>query len=244
MNDQGIPDQPLGDGAPNPATTAGWGPVQVLAGLGALLFAALISTLIIGTVAGDPAFDGLGTKLAAQAMLAAALAGAALLAAGGWRETAELAALGLVKARRNPVWAAIGAFIAYAAAAAAVSALLHPQQEDVTRELGAGEGALGDVASFILVVIAAPVSEEIFFRGFMFAGIRSRAPFWPAAVISAMVWGAFHYTGAGSGPVVLQLTMFGLVLAWLYERTGSIRPTIAVHLINNALAFIYLTGNS
>ena len=40
--------------------------------------------------------------------------------------------------------------------------------------------------------------------------------------------------------MVLQLSVFGVILAWLYERTGSIRPTIAVHMLNNAIAFAVL----
>jgi membrane protease YdiL (CAAX protease family) len=42
--------------------------------------------------------------------------------------------------------------------------------------------------------------------------------------------------------VVLQLAVFGVILAWLYERTGSLWPTIAVHALNNALAFAILTS--
>ena len=41
---------------------------------------------------------------------------------------------------------------------------------------------------------------------------------------------------------MLQLSIFGLALAWLYERTGSIWPTIAVHALNNAIAFALLTS--
>jgi membrane protease YdiL (CAAX protease family) len=33
-----------------------------------------------------------------------------------------------------------------------------------------------------------------------------------------------------------------VILAWLYERTNSIWPTIAVHMLNNALAFALLTS--
>ena len=61
-------------------------------------------------------------------------------------------------------------------------------------------------------------------------------------MISSCVWGLFHYTGPDSWGVVLQLSIFGLALAWLYERTGSIWPTIAVHALNNAIAFALLTS--
>jgi membrane protease YdiL (CAAX protease family) len=42
--------------------------------------------------------------------------------------------------------------------------------------------------------------------------------------------------------VVLQLGVFGLWLCWLYERTGSLWPPIAVHALNNAIAFAILTS--
>jgi membrane protease YdiL (CAAX protease family) len=89
----------------------------------------------------------------------------------------------------------------------------------------------------------APVTEEVFFRGFMFNGLRRGTSFAVAALVSAAIWGVFHYTGEGSWGVVLQLTVFGIVLAWLYERTGSVYPTIAVHGFNNAVAFAILMSS-
>jgi membrane protease YdiL (CAAX protease family) len=39
-----------------------------------------------------------------------------------------------------------------------------------------------------------------------------------------------------------QLAFLGLALAWVYERTGSIYPTICMHALNNALAFAILAS--
>ena len=94
----------------------------------------------------------------------------------------------------------------------------------------------------ILVIGVAPLTEELFFRGFMFAGLRRRMPFIVAAGISAGIWGLFHYTGAGTWGVVIQLAAFGVILSWLYQRTGSLWPAVAVHALNNALAFAILTS--
>jgi membrane protease YdiL (CAAX protease family) len=63
-----------------------------------------------------------------------------------------------------------------------------------------------------------------------------------AAVLSGAIFGLFHFTGPGSFGVVPQLALLGFVLAWLYEETGSIYPTIGVHAVNNALAFAILTS--
>ena len=91
-------------------------------------------------------------------------------------------------------------------------------------------------------IVAAPVAEEIFFRGFLFGGLRRGLPFVAAALVSAVIFGAFHYTGPHSLTVLPQLAFLGLVLAWIYERSGSIYPTIALHVLNNALAFVVLTS--
>jgi membrane protease YdiL (CAAX protease family) len=57
-----------------------------------------------------------------------------------------------------------------------------------------------------------------------------------------MIFGLFHFTGPGSIAVVPQLAFLGFALAWLYEETGSIYPPMAVHALNNALAFAILTS--
>ena len=93
-----------------------------------------------------------------------------------------------------------------------------------------------------LIVIVAPVSEEVFFRGFMFAGLRRSMPLWIAAVISAVVWGSLHLTGGNVG-VAIQLAVFGVILAYLYERSGSLWAPIMAHGLNNAIAFLYLVTN-
>jgi membrane protease YdiL (CAAX protease family) len=123
-----------------------------------------------------------------------------------------------------------------------IALLLAPEQDDVTQELGYGESNVADVVIGFFIIGVAPITEELFFRGFMFAGMRKRLPFAAAAAISAGIWGLFHFTGAGTWGVVLQLAVFGIVLSWLYERTGSIWPCVAVHAFNNAIAFAILTS--
>lgn len=220
-----------------PNLTATWGGARVLAGLGLLLAVTVLAAAI--AAAFDPDLEALAVVLALQAALAAGMVAvpfAVALADGRSKATA----LGLGPALRAPVSTAAIAYGIYLACAVVISLVLSPQQEDIARELGVDEGTLGAIAAFVLIVIAAPVAEEVFFRGFMFGGIRSHGSFVVAALVSAAVWGLFHYTGSDSWPVVLQLTVFGVILAWVYERTGSIRPAIALHMLNNAIAFAVL----
>jgi uncharacterized protein len=177
-----------------------------------------------------------------QALLAVTLVAVAFGAASVNGGVAPAAALGLRRPNGPVLRYAAAAYLVYIACALVLNALIHPEQDDVTRELGFDESAFGAIAAGVLIVLAAPLSEEIFFRGFMFSGIRRGAPFAVAAVASATVWGLFHYTGPDSWGVCLQLAIFGVVLAWLYQRTGSIWPTIAVHMFNNALAFALLAS--
>jgi hypothetical protein len=200
----------------------------------------VITILAAGIVSAfDPDLESLGAVLTLQAIVAAAMIYVPfqVARAEGFADPREL---GLGPSVASPVKTAALAYLAYLGCAILISALLSPEQEDITRELGADQGALGALAAFFLIVIAAPVAEEVFFRGFLFAGIRSQAPFAIAALVSSGIWGLFHFTGEDSWPVVLQLSVFGVILAAVYERTGSIRPTIALHMINNGIAFAVL----
>ena len=79
-----------------------------------------------------------------------------------------------------------------------IAALIQPEQEDVTRELGVDEGTLGAIVAGVLIVGVAPFTEEVFFRGFMFTGMRRALPFVLAALVPSLIWGLFHYTGPES----------------------------------------------
>jgi len=217
-----------------------WGPGRVAVGLLALL---LTTSLEVGVVAAfDPDLKSLGARLATQALLAATLVGIAFVVTSGPAGIAGSRALGLRRPLRSPFGLAAAAYLAYVVVAVVYSGLVHPHQKDVTRHLGFGHGTLGTIAAGVLIVAAAPISEEIFFRGFMFGGLRRRLSFPVAALISAAIFGLFHYTGPSSLGVLPQLAFLGLALCWVYEETGSIYPTIAIHVLNNAFAFVLLTS--
>jgi membrane protease YdiL (CAAX protease family) len=65
---------------------------------------------------------------------------------------------------------------------------------------------------------------------------------WAAAALSGAVFGLLHYTDPDSIGVVPQLAVLGVLLAWLYERTGSLWPPILLHVVNNAIAFVVVTS--
>lgn len=75
-------------------------------------------------------------------------------------------------------------------------------------------------------------TEELFFRGFVFAGLIPRWGIKRAAVFSALIFSLFHlYPG-----VLLPIFFTGLLLAGLYRLTGSLWPPILAHAGQNAVA--------
>jgi len=220
----------------------GWRGGMVAVGVLVAAGVMLIGTIIVAAF--DPDLGTPAGRDAAQLVVALSLAGTALgfaLADAGGRLREAFAKLGLGS---RVALAAIGlaalAWVAYIIFAGFLTPLLQPDQQDVTRELGTNKDELGSVAvAAFLIVIAAPISEEIFFRGFMFGGLRRSMSLLPAAVISAAVWGALHL-GAGNVGVAIQLAVFGVILAWLYERSGTLWAPVLAHAINNTIAFVLL----
>jgi membrane protease YdiL (CAAX protease family) len=121
------------------------------------------------------------------------------------------------------------------------TAALHSEKEKLLEQLGAGESTLLLLLSAALTCVIAPICEEFLFRGFIFTALRNWRGTWPAAIITGLVFGGVH---AGSAPVVdlVPLAGLGFGLCLLYRYTGSLYPGIAVHSLNNSLAFGGLEG--
>lgn len=87
-------------------------------------------------------------------------------------------------------------------------------------------------------VIAAPICEEIVFRGYLYAAGKKFAGPWVAGLCSALVFAAAH----GSMAALLPLFVFGCVLAFLYEKTGSLWAPVAVHFCFNGATVLVQMG--
>ena len=84
----------------------------------------------------------------------------------------------------------------------------------------------------LLSSVIVPIGEELFFRGFIHKWIRQRLGMWAGILLSSLIFAGFHL-------VPLQVIMvlpLGIVLAWVYEKSGSIVPAIILHVFNNLVA--------
>lgn len=95
--------------------------------------------------------------------------------------------------------------------------------------------------TMLLGGILVPASEELFFRGAIFTWVRRFVPAWAAILISSLVFALGH---ADTFVVILTSLILGIANAWLFERTHSLWVSIAVHALNNSLAFglVYLAA--
>lgn len=99
------------------------------------------------------------------------------------------------------------------------------------------EGMSRTVWGLLAIVAGAPLVEEMLFRGGVM-NLLHRAGYGPKAMIvwSALLFGLFHINPAQ----ILFAFLLGLLLGWLYWRTGSLLPGILCHFINNALGALVL----
>lgn len=228
-----------------PGVTGSLGIGDVLVGVVTAIFVILVSVgvgvAIFGTEGLSASISLLVTFYGSLLIVTYSFARRAIARAGGSGGVLRL--LGLRRFRLSDLKAVLLAYAIYWALAIAISLLADPAQEDVTQDLGFDDGRAGQIVAAIGIIVAAPVVEETFFRGFVFGGLRSKLPFVVAAVISALLFGIAHFSPDNANAAAsIQLAAFGALLAWLYERTGSLWPAIIMHLINNTIAFVILTS--
>jgi membrane protease YdiL (CAAX protease family) len=209
--------------------------------LGQLLLAipvVIVGLLVLGGIiyAFDPDGESEAALLAGQAIVAFVLIGTAVAFAAQGAAGRPLERLGLRRFKLSGLGLALAAYGSYIFFGVIYSVFVQPEQQDITTDLGVDESTLAAIAGAILIVVFAPISEEIFFRGFMFGALRTRLSLWPAAAISASVFALLHLS-SGDLSIVPPLAVLGLLLAWLYEYSGSLGPPIALHMLNNAIAF-------
>jgi hypothetical protein len=198
------------------------------------LAAQIVILIAAGTNAGDKLPEG--ATLVTQFVSTLVFIGAALVAAAlvkplhPWQ-------FGL---RRTPLWPAVGwaalAMVAFWVLLLVYSALITTPDQTTADDLGADTSTFALIAVGFLVVVMAPIAEELFFRALFYGALRSRLRPLPAALIAGTVFGLLH---ANSGiEAVPPLIVLGVILCLLYEKTGSLYPCIALHAFNNTLAYI------
>lgn len=93
-----------------------------------------------------------------------------------------------------------------------------------------------DIFSFLTVVIAAPVFEEMIFRGVLLKSMLQRyspgkAIFWSSFIFGVIHLNPWQFLGA---------LVIGMIIGWTYWKTDSLWPCIFLHLVNNLYGFFMM----
>jgi membrane protease YdiL (CAAX protease family) len=223
-----------------------WG---VLPWLGPLLVSAAI--IAVGQVVGRsmarhghlPLGLAIGLNVGAEAvMLGAMLAFGRRIAArgGGWRT-----ALGLdrIRARDWAPWGiGLGAvYLGRTVVGVVADVLTDGRATAQASNLHLSRPGPAEIVALVLtVVVLAPITEELTFRGLLLRSFMRRLSFWPAALLSTAIFGAFHvyevHTVLGAVTLALSVSVLGLGNCYLVRISGRLTPGIMVHAAFNAVA--------
>ena len=143
---------------------------------------------------------------------------------------------------RRMVWPAVGMYVLVAVANLFVSFFVVSMLDiylfmEESESLNKSDPNLFlGIAGILHSCIIIPIVEEIGFRGIFLAGLlKSRCRPWLAILITAIVFALFHM----SFVKIISTLGFGIIIGWLYWRTGSIIPGIIIHIVNNSLCIVF-----
>ncbi len=142
---------------------------------------------------------------------------------------------------------ALGGFFAYEVAAMAVGSfilMLRPDFSNINDQTLADMTQDNFVLMTVCTVLLVPLTEEILYRGILFGGLYRRSRI-AAYAVSVAVFALVHVSGyIGTVDWVTLLLCFvqylpaGICLACLYERSGSLLPSVLVHTAVNAIGML------
>lgn len=109
--------------------------------------------------------------------------------------------------------------------------LMEDQTNDAIKGLLQMENPLELIANLTLIALLPAIGEELVFRGVVQQQLLRRiARPWVALVLTAIIFSFIHFQFEG----FLPRMMLGLLLGWLYWRTGNFWVPVAAHFANNA----------
>lgn len=158
--------------------------------------------------------------------------------------------IGLVKPRlRDAGWALIAYglyFLVYMAVIIVASSLIPAVDLQQEQQIGFENAWLTSelAMTFIALVVMVPLAEEVMFRGFLFSSLRAKYKFWPATIVTGLLFGIAHLQFGSGAPLLwvaaIDTFILSCFLCYLREEYKSIWPAAFLHAIKNCVAFMVL----
>ena len=90
----------------------------------------------------------------------------------------------------------------------------------------------------LALAVVAPLFEEWICRGYLFGSLRERFGLWSSCLLSSLFFAVMHLQPAA----VINAFFMGMVLSYLYARTGSLWSSMLVHAVYNLCAYLLLVS--
>jgi len=158
------------------------------------------------------------------------------------RKNGRMEALGLYDFGSIPLHKATGLAISLVAAAMAFNFVYAHyvipdigMQDDMAKILAdIDRTPLNMATMFFAIAIAAPIVEELLFRGLLQNALAKYVPIWGAILLSSLLFALVHLQ-LYAIPALMTLS---IAFGYLYHRTGSLRTNIILHMANNVFALL------
>ncbi len=215
-----------------------WADLGVLAAIffGATLVVSIVGGVVMTASGGSGQAAAEGSVMSPWAMFTVYVSQFALAVAGGmlWLRSRGGVKLGFGVHRSDGPLIVAGIVLA-TAAGIVIEPLLALFPDSYLEQLNDMIGRGG--WSILMTVVAAPVLEEIFFRGLVLERLSRRWSGAAAVLVSSAFFGLVHT------PILPQMVnafVIAVVMGYIYLQTRSLVPVIAIHAINNGLAYLTL----
>jgi membrane protease YdiL (CAAX protease family) len=135
-----------------------------------------------------------------------------------------------------------GMFLIVTLLASSLTSLLHFKTPELAIALYTHSTGWQKLAFALFGVVLAPIFEESIFRVYLFNAMRKWWGFWWGAIVSAAMFGLAHsqppFVPAMFLSITLPLAASGVLLAYIYHRTGKAWASMVTHASFNALTLL------
>lgn len=232
-----------------------WGTKPVLLPIVAYVVAILLGSAAAAAIDPGSRIGKLAFATVANVVLDAIVVAGAILAGreiaaryGGWGT-----AFGLLRPRWKDLAIALASFGVIMVARVTLGiVIVTAGGAEQLREAQNLKGSSGHVDPAVIVllvlaaVLAAPVIEEFVFRGLLLRTFMQRWSFWPAALVSSLIFAIGHTyevdTLAGAVILAANVGIIGVVHCCVVRYTGRLAPAMMSHLLVNGAAVLVLAS--
>lgn len=111
-----------------------------------------------------------------------------------------------------------------------------PEHQAVVQRFLEERSYLGILAIIAFGALIGPVTEEVLFRGFLQPALKEIMGGMKAILLTSFFFALIHFNLY----IFIQIFILGLLLGYLYEKTGTLVAPLSVHILHNSVSLCVL----